>query len=154
MRSQRGAVLVVSLIFLLIITAIAVASLSGSTLQTVMARNAQLREAIFRATESAIEQAIEFPNVFDRALATAAGFAVPGVTTSVDDSEADARVSCLQARPIVGYQIGGGTSYAVFVFDATATANTTDDRVASRITQGVAIGMPDNREPGTKVNGC
>jgi uncharacterized protein YycO len=56
MHKQRGAVLIVSLILLLLITAIAVSTISSSTFQTAMAANAQQRETILRAAESAAEQ--------------------------------------------------------------------------------------------------
>lgn len=56
MKNQKGAVLIVSLIMLLLITAIALSTLSGSTFQTVMTNNAQQRESVMRVAESAAEQ--------------------------------------------------------------------------------------------------
>lgn len=56
MNKQRGAVLIVSLIMLLLITAIALSTISGSTFQTAMTTNAQQRESILRVAESAAEQ--------------------------------------------------------------------------------------------------
>lgn len=53
---QRGAVLIVSLVLLLLITAIAVSTISSSTFQTTMTANAQLRESVLRSAESAAEQ--------------------------------------------------------------------------------------------------
>ncbi|WP_269619503.1 pilus assembly PilX family protein [Zhongshania sp. BJYM1] len=62
-RGQRGAVLIVSLIFMLILTIIAAASMQSSTLQERMAGNAkdtnlafQAAEAGLRAAETALSQ--------------------------------------------------------------------------------------------------
>ncbi len=56
-RRQRGAVMVVSLILLLVISLIAVISMSGTVLEEKMAGNAMDRSLAFQATESALREA-------------------------------------------------------------------------------------------------
>ncbi|WP_231882342.1 PilX N-terminal domain-containing pilus assembly protein, partial [Oleiphilus sp. HI0061] len=51
---QKGAVLVVSLIILLLMTLIGVASMSSSIMQEKMASNAQNNNATFQAAENAV----------------------------------------------------------------------------------------------------
>ena len=63
MKKQSGAVLIVSLILLLLITAIAMSTISSSTFQTAMATNAQQRESILRVAESAAEQPLNKQNL-------------------------------------------------------------------------------------------
>ena len=54
-RKQHGAALIVSLIFLLILTILGVSSLSNSGLESRMAHNFQLSNYVFHGAESAIE---------------------------------------------------------------------------------------------------
>lgn len=63
MKNQQGAVLIVSLVMLLLITAIALSTLTGSTFQTIMTSNAQQRESMLRVAESAAEQPLSRPNL-------------------------------------------------------------------------------------------
>lgn len=53
-QRQQGAVLIVSIIMLLIMTALALSSVSTSTVQRKMARNAQDYNRSFQASESAV----------------------------------------------------------------------------------------------------
>lgn len=55
---QRGAVLVVSLLVLLVLTLIGISSLDNSVLEEKMASNAQTSSITFQAAESAIRQAV------------------------------------------------------------------------------------------------
>lgn len=56
--SQRGAALIVSLLFLLILTIIGLSSLSNSGLEARMAHNFQLKNTVFHAAESSIDTVI------------------------------------------------------------------------------------------------
>lgn len=58
MKKERGAVLIIALIFLLLITAIGAALVSSGSFQTVMVGNVQQREDVFRTAESAAEQTL------------------------------------------------------------------------------------------------
>ncbi|GAB3381813.1 PilX N-terminal domain-containing pilus assembly protein [Spongiibacter taiwanensis] len=55
--SQRGAALIVSLVFMLIITIISVASMQSATLQERMAGNAKDEKLAFQAAEAALREA-------------------------------------------------------------------------------------------------
>lgn len=59
-RGQSGAVLIVSLVILLIITMFAVGSMQNTILEEKMAGNASDRNLAFQSTESAIREAEEF----------------------------------------------------------------------------------------------
>lgn len=55
-RKQQGAVLIVSLLVLLVLTLIGVSSLDGSIMEEKMASNAQVSTTTFQAAESAIRE--------------------------------------------------------------------------------------------------
>lgn len=59
-RKQSGAVLIVSLVFLLVVTLIAVASMRSTTLQEKMAGNTRDRNLAFQAAESSMREAEMF----------------------------------------------------------------------------------------------
>ncbi len=59
-RRQQGAVLVVSLVFLLVITMLAVGSMQNTMLEEKMAGNASDRNLAFQSTESAVREAEVF----------------------------------------------------------------------------------------------
>lgn len=59
-RRQSGAVLVVSLVFLLIVTVLAIGSMRSSTLEEKMAGNTGDRNLAFQSTESAVREAEVF----------------------------------------------------------------------------------------------
>ena len=73
-RRQRGAVLVVSLVFLLVITMLAVGSMQNTLLEEKMAGNASDRNLAFQATESALREA----EVFVEGIVSLGNFGVGG----------------------------------------------------------------------------
>lgn len=56
-RSQRGAILVVALMFLVLLTIVGVSSISSTTLEEKMAGNARDQQIAFQAAESALRDA-------------------------------------------------------------------------------------------------
>jgi Tfp pilus assembly protein PilX len=68
MKNERGAVLIIALIFLLLITAIAASLMTSGSFQTTMVANVQQREAIFRAAESVVQQTLVNNAARDRAV--------------------------------------------------------------------------------------
>jgi type IV pilus assembly protein PilX len=56
-RHQRGVVLVVSLVMLLVVTLLAVSSMQGTVLEEKMAGNSKDRNLAFQTTESAVREA-------------------------------------------------------------------------------------------------
>lgn len=69
---QRGAVLAVSLLILLVLTVLGISSLDGSIMEEKMAANAQISTTTFQEADSAVRQAYYQEKLFDpeyRALA-------------------------------------------------------------------------------------
>lgn len=155
-RSQRGAVLVVSLVLLLLITLVAVTTISSSTFQTVMVNNAQQREFVFRAAESVVDQSLDematlrpaydtymvwtgTNNPDDRA------FEVPSARLSTPmhgiDSLAAAAYYMGRGSQPIGESLRGdsaGFKKQNAIYEIRGTAKSSDDKVTSQIIQGVS----------------
>lgn len=59
-RRQRGVVLIVSLVMLLVVTLLAVSSMQGTVLEEKMAGNTKDRNLAFQTTESAVREAEDY----------------------------------------------------------------------------------------------
>jgi type IV pilus assembly protein PilX len=116
-HAQRGAALIVGLILLLVMTLLAVAGMSGSTLQLVMAGNVQYSQQAFQAAEDGIEQEMEaggFTSNLDRT-----------ETYDFDGGiEAEVHTTYEVSTPVPagGYSIGAGFQAHHFEIQSTGTA--------------------------------
>jgi type II secretory pathway pseudopilin PulG len=155
MKNQRGAVLIVSLVLLLLITMVAVTTISSSTFQTVMVNNAQQREFAFRAAESATEQALDADATLAPAYNTylrwkGSGnpddryFTVPSASLSTPMHGVDglaATVYYMGAGPQpIGESIreGSGIKKQNAIYEVRGFAKSSDDKLQSQIIQGVS----------------
>lgn len=82
---QRGAVLVVSLVILLIVTMIAVSSMRGTVLEEKMAGNTRDRNVAFQAAESAVREA----EIFIESIVSLGNFTGNGGLFGRTDAEPD-----------------------------------------------------------------
>lgn len=85
LRRQRGAVLVVSLVILLVITMIAAGSMRGTILEEKMAGNTRDRNLAFQAAESAVREA----EIFIDSVASLGAFPGSGGLYGLVDAEPD-----------------------------------------------------------------
>jgi hypothetical protein len=148
MFRQKGAVLIVSLVFLLLITAIAASTLTSSTFQTAMINNAQQRETVFRTAETAVEKSLELPDTVldlaETAAKTDQSYAVPSTdleTTQPNVKQLAATITYLDERPpiVEGYD---PTRNTIKQYEVNGEATSTDDRVSVEIVQGIARVRP------------
>ena len=133
-RHQGGAVLVVSLILLVIITILAVSGMNTATTEIAMARNNQNSENAFQAAETGLEQAL-----------SQGLFNTSGVTTlqqSVTANEAvttDISFEDSTFVPDRAFSMGVGSGISAYHFTAVAMAkslrapNAETDRDASAV---------------------
>lgn len=146
---QRGAVLIVCLVLLLIITAIAASTLSSGTFQTSIATNAQKRETVFRVAESATEQVLplsaDAANGARNAEASQSSYTVPDIST--DQAGVDqpvAKVTYPGDRDgkrnlfLPGVAIGGDVTYVVRDYEVEGSAKTSDGRIGTKVVLGIA----------------
>lgn len=140
---QGGAVLIIGLMLLLVMTIIGVVALQSTTLDERISANAQYKMLTFQAAEAGLQQAWEhddlglktFPDAVPGstpvtlgATATNGVPALPTASLQTGVAGANAEISVTQsyvgseANPIVpGYSLGAGRTGHYFDIDATAT---------------------------------
>lgn len=120
---ERGAALAVGLILLLVLTILAIASLSTSTLDVRMAANAMYTTNSFEVAERGIDIAIQntVPNTTTPTVTVpvtvAAGTNGDTYTYTVRFNPANG----VTAVPSGGFSLGSGVGFNAFHFDVTAT---------------------------------
>jgi|GEM_PF-1279592 Tfp pilus assembly protein PilX len=147
MHKQSGAVLIVALIFLLLITAIAASLMTSGSFETVMVDNKQQREAVFHLSESAVEQITKNQAAFNSALnANGTPYTASAALKPLGSSTKSYSVQ-------VEYLKGPGTkrlpinnSFGLVTnqtFEIRADAGTVDGKVVTELVQGVTRMMPN-----------
>lgn len=115
--AQQGAALIIGLILLLVMTLLAVAGMSGATLQLVMTGNVQYAQQAFQAAEAGIENEIAaggFTSTLDRAATYEVGTGLEAETTT--------KYQTSTPVPAGGYSIGAGFQAHHFEIRSTGTA--------------------------------
>ena len=135
-RRERGAALAVGLILLLVLTILAVATLSTSTLDLRMAANAMFTTNAFEATERGIDVAIQttVPNTTTPTITVPVTVA-PG--TNGDTYTYTVRfnpANGVTAVPSGGFSLGSGVGFNAFHFDvqSTGTAASSSNTTATQ----------------------
>ncbi len=126
---QEGAVLITALVFLVILTILAVTSMSTNTLEEKMAANSQETNRAFQAAETGVEIAMNDEAAFrtsnTKALDGTAGDPYDKTLTGIGTygAEADYNAVYLQrTRPPRGSK--WDSSFAIYHFDVSATGRT------------------------------
>lgn len=145
-QQQQGAVLLISLLVLLVLTLIGLSSLDGSVMEEKMATNAQTATATFQAAESAIRETFYAES---QRPALAVAHARAGNTT--DRSAHHITSSTQMAYPSVSGKapsrnsssgndigVGGRTQFTDYGIEITGNANV--GNIQSRTTQGYSVG--------------
>lgn len=154
-HSQQGAVLIVSLILLLLITVIALSTMSSSTFQTAMVINAQQRESVFRTAESAAEQALyadAFTQAYNAYLKNGnaqASYSIPSsnLHTPLTNVTMTAQLLCKGKGSAATYQelsANSGSQMVSKIYESRGNANTSDQKVATQVVQGIGVVQTDS----------
>lgn len=140
---QSGAVLVVSLVILTVLTLIGVASMSGSTLELKVASNSQQHDTAFQAAQNIIEilsstspQNTVNYQVFE-ADPTVAGYVQNLSFAATNGSTATAAVTYSGCKKTIGYSMEEGKSLVANHFRAQATGTTSTGSSTSVQMQGL-----------------
>jgi Tfp pilus assembly protein PilX len=136
---QRGAVLVVSLIFLVLITLFVVCSIKMSSADLRVVGNIQNKMAMTQSAQQAIEQQIS----------TIASFDAPAPqTVNVNNTPVAVRAPvCLGTSPAPGYTAVANVTLYDTAWSVTATAADPSSGATATVTQGVRIRLPTNYCP-------
>lgn len=158
--SQQGAALILSLLFLLILTIIGLSSLSNSGLEARMAHNFQLKNTVFHAVESSIDTVIlrgdkgsfAQPNPTYSLANDKVEEALNDGTATLDLTDADLDPgdfladAALTSRSTVTYIRlnefcrGGGSCYE---YNIAATANINATSATATHNQGISVTAPE-----------
>lgn len=144
---QQGAVLIVSLVLLLIITAIAASTLTSSTFQTVVSNNAQKRDTVFHVAESAAERVLPMSVATTNSARKAGENGHPVTLTSSNQPGIGTPTAKViypgdkdGKRPayLKGTSFGSGVQYIIRNYEVQGKANTSDGNVSTTVIMGVA----------------
>ena len=136
---QRGVALVISLVMLVVLTLLAIAGMSGSTLELTMADNTQQRENAFEAAEAVLEVEMRRDDIVPPEVPGQLDALVGNVGRAFTDVDGVVRATGSGAswfrRTSVapGWELGGGTKFSAYHFDSigtsTAARGATDEHV-------------------------
>ena len=116
-KNQAGAVLVVSLVMLLVISVLAISSINSATTELAMARNDMNYENAFQAAETGLESALT-----QRPFNTLADV---NLTQDITGNETVATLIAFQNATLVpdrAFNLGVGSGISAYHFNVTATA--------------------------------
>ena len=117
-NKQRGAVLVISLLLLVVITTLAISGMNTATTELAMARNDQNSEYAFQAAETGLETAIS-QGGFNTLVETDLG---QNVINANDEVTTKIRFEDSTLVPDRAFSLGVGSGVAAYHFLATAEA--------------------------------
>jgi hypothetical protein len=146
-RDQRGAVLLVALIMLLVTTFVGFSTMETSNLESKMATTREIKEQTFQAAEASIEYAIDDIALISQAyvVGLAGTEAWPTDTYAFDDPYVSGGVAVefLGTANSMGYTIRKGASgVATYFYEIEGTASRANTNVDSVHTQGVYVEGP------------
>lgn len=138
--AQRGTVLIMALVFLLILTILGVSAMRMSSQETAMSGNLQENIKAFEAAESGLNKAIATPGNFDLFAPKTSTYPFAGGKSGT----ATVVTSWLQnTQPKRGSRPSGTQTVEAANFDQVATG-TTNANARSVVHQGVQIIVPKN----------
>ena len=144
-KRQQGAVLIVGLLLLVVITILAVSGMNTATTELAMARNDQAYENAFQAAETGIENALA-QDVFN---AGGVPTPIPIPQTTYEKVTVEIQYEDSTLVPDQAFSLGSGTGIAAYHFNATSEAeyiiSLGNDRNARAVhTQAFYIVGPDS----------
>jgi len=139
--SERGAVLIISLVLLVVLTLFVVSStrIAGGNLRIV--NNIQSRQAVDNASQAAIEQVISGVTTFYSPNSAESVTAPTGMTVTVGNR------TCVRAKPASGYSAVSGISPEDTFWNVPVTVTDTVTGATTATAQGVRIRLPAGNCP-------
>ena len=143
MRSsqQQGAALITALVFLAIMTMLAISALTTTTLEEKMAANAQEVNRMFQAAESGLKMLIADPNVFT---STATTYSASSTGFGQYNAEITYQSRYRQQTPVFRSATPSDVGNAFHHYGFTSTARSANDRVSKTLHLGVYREGPKN----------
>jgi type IV pilus assembly protein PilX len=139
---QSGAVLMISLVVLVVLTVISLSALDSSVLEEKMSANSMNKQITFQAVESVVNDAIRDTDILSSAITS--GNSVQHTVTMTNTAIVASADITYQGEGIpVGFSLGqNGGSYVAYKFDATGTATIAASAAQTATSQGVSVVGP------------
>ena len=147
-KAQRGVVLLVSLLLLLVTTFIGFSAMETSNLESKMATSRELKELTFQTAEASIEQTLDNFAIISQAYSVGLSGSGnwPVATYSFDhDTELSggARIEFMNNANSLGYSIRKGASgIATYYYQVIGSASRNNSNITSVHTQGIYVEGP------------
>ena len=138
-QGQKGAALVVGLILMLVLTLLAVSTMSTATMEFRMAQNMQYSENAFQAAETSLDTALASGNWSTNNPIVIPQALIPG--SSGDYNQSVTTFDIATNVPTGGFSMGAGAGFAAYHFDV-ASIGTSNRGATSAHTQSFYIVGP------------
>jgi hypothetical protein len=137
-QRQSGAALLVSLVFIFMMTVIGISAMKGATLEGQLANNAIQKEMTLQAAEAASNARLNEPNSLEDSICIEdpIGLAYGNLKQS-DEQATDSEVEYGGRANPVGYSLGGPIGARRFVVTGTSAIDSIN--TSSRVSQGVIL---------------
>ncbi len=140
-RKQNGAALIVGLVLLMVLTLLAISSMTSSTTEVAMAQNARYTQNAFQSAETGIDLAIASSN-----WSTTTATVVP--TAPMQGSTGNYYGYDMQFDEVTpvpsGFSIGAGAGFLSYHFDVTSTGTSNRGATSTHQQSFYIIGPGNN----------
>ncbi len=135
LRAQKGSVLLVALILVLVSALLGVSAMQSSNLQSQLTNNVRFEQTTFRTAEAAVEALLTPDNIFF--LASNQDDTVNSTQSIEPAVQVEAYFELLGVAPAIGYSLGGTNGFQNIKFKATSVASVESVNSAKKIIVGV-----------------
>ena len=141
-NGERGAVLIVSTIFLMVLTVISISALDASLLEEKMAANSMFKQMTFQAVESVVNDALSDTTIL--ATAIDSGNMVQHTVSMTNTAIVTNADITYQGQGLpVGFSLGQNEgAYSAFRFGAEGSASIAGTSAQTETSQGVTVVGP------------
>lgn len=135
LRTQKGSVLLVALILVLVSALLGVSAMQSSNLESQLTNNVRFEQTTFRTAEAAVESLLTTDNIFF--LASNQDDTVNSTQSIEPAVQVEAYFELLGVAPAIGYSLGGTNGFQNIKFKATSVASVESVNSAKKIIVGV-----------------
>lgn len=134
-RKQKGSVLLVALVLVLVSALLGVSAMQSSRLESQLTNNVRFEQTTFRTAEAAAESLLTTDNIFF--LANNLDDTVSSIQSIESAVNVEAYFELLGVAPAIGYSLGGSNGFQNINFKATSVATIKSVNSAKKIIVGV-----------------
>lgn len=134
-RTQKGSVLLVALILVLVSGLLGISAMQSSRLESQLTNNVRFDQTTFRTAEASVESLLTTDNIFY--LASNASDTINSTESIEPAVKVEAYFELLGVAPAIGFSLGGSNGFQNVKFKATSVASIESVNSAKKIIVGV-----------------